>query len=250
MNSKRFSTDNANYHIFYNNHLYTDISDLVKNTENFKGIVFETSGISGKLPLTEEGSILLKKIEYSEKDLPFYFVDVDLNLGGYLISIGAIGIQAGIAYKLCKSSEKNYKRREFLKQGLKIFGAGLIFGGYLEKVLNQFTEIPVLEECEMVLDRLPPTPLFELRNAIAARKIEEFIAPKLKKDISKPEIAIIYGAGHSGIELNLKNKFLRDKVIESYRLINYLGLKKEKLNLISEFYPKSKILLRHHTNLF
>ncbi|MBU2589965.1 MAG: hypothetical protein KKB39_04345 [Nanoarchaeota archaeon] len=250
MNYKKFSTENADYQMLPANHIHTDISNMVKNLEYLDGIIFESSGISGTIPITDECSKFIRKVKNSKKKFPFYFVDVDLNLGGYLTSIGIMGIQGGIAYKLCKSSEKNYKRREFLKQGLKILTCSLILGGFFEKVLNQFMEVPILKESEMVLDRLPPTPLFELRNAIAARKIEEFIAPRLKIIIPKPTIGIVYGAGHSGIELDLKHKSLRDLVIESYKKINYLGIKKEKLNLILEFNPKSKMLYRHHINLF
>jgi len=250
MNYKKFSTKNANYHMLPANHIDTDISNMVKNLKYLDGIIFESSEISGNIPNTDECSKFIIKVKNSKRNIPFYFVDVDLNLGGYLTSIGFIGIQGGIAYKLLKSSEKNYKRREFLKQGLKIVTGSLIFGGIFKKALDQFIDVPILKESEMILDRLPPTQIFELRNAIAARKIEEFIVPKLKKINPKPTLGLVYGAGHSGIELDLKNKTLRDIVIESYKKIDYLGIKKEKLNLILELDNKTKILNRYHINLF
>jgi hypothetical protein len=260
MSYTQFSTDNADYYLVYNNHLDTNTNEIFKqsNLNNLDAIILESSGISPKNPIAIEFEKLIKRIEHSEKSLPIYLVDIDLNLGGYLISFAFVGLHFGIGYKLCKSAENNFKRktnrREFLKGGFKLFAGMAIFSGYLKKAVTVFGDgkgIPILNEAEAVLDNLPPTQLFGLRNAIAARKTEEFIAPRLKKQFKrKPVIALVYGGGHSGLESNLKHKRMRDMVIESYKATNYLGIEKDKLNLILEIYVKNNTRKRIKVNLF
>ena len=74
-----------------------------------------------------------------------------------------------------------------------------------------------------------------LRSAVSAKKIEENIAPEMKRRKKrKPEILIEYGAGHADIKPYLKHKKLRDAVINLHSLWNYYPCDKNYLDLIGE----------------
>lgn len=76
-----------------------------------------------------------------------------------------------------------------------------------------------------------------LRSAVSANKIENYIAPEIKKrnDGEKANISISYGMGHSDIKTYSKYKWLSDFVIEFHKLRNYFPLDKTYLNIVTEF---------------
>jgi hypothetical protein len=145
-------------------------------------------------------------------------------------------------------------RRKFLKGCLKVFAGAGVMGGFLGSIQLASTKgeaTPVLPELNSILNYLPPTSVVELRNAIAARKIEEFIAPKLQTELKKkPLIAIVYGGAHTGIETDLKYKWLRDSIIETYKIVRYAGIKNQDLNAVYEIDAKNWKGIRHEVNLF
>jgi hypothetical protein len=56
------------------------------------------------------------------------------------------------------------------------------------------------------------------RNAITAKKLEEFVAPRLGKELGrKPRIGIVYGTGHAGLEGDLKHSWKRNFTITNYQ---------------------------------
>ena len=74
-----------------------------------------------------------------------------------------------------------------------------------------------------------------LGSAVSAKKIEENIAPEMKKRKKrKPEILIEYGAGHADIKPYLEHKNLRDFVINLHGFWNYYPRDKNYLDLIGE----------------
>lgn len=106
------------------------------------------------------------------------------------------------------------------------------------------------------LHYLLQAPTTEARNAINARNLEEFVAPHISEKIGrKPKIGLVYGAGHSGLEFDLKHPRFRDMTIWNYRNLNfgkYAGLKKEEINQVTEvnFVDKKPEFTFHDTNLF
>jgi hypothetical protein len=74
-----------------------------------------------------------------------------------------------------------------------------------------------------------------LRSAISAKKIEEHIAPELRKRKGdKPNILIEYGAGHVDLKSYLSHKKLRNFVIEFHKLLNFIPYDKNYVNQICE----------------
>jgi len=61
------------------------------------------------------------------------------------------------------------------------------------------------------------------RNAINAKKIEEFIVPKVKKDTGKkkPKIGLIYGASHLGLKHDLESKLRREITLFNWKYLNF-----------------------------
>ncbi len=66
------------------------------------------------------------------------------------------------------------------------------------------------------------------RNAVWARKLEEYIAPRLRKQKNrKPRIGLNIGLGHMGLEKDLKNPKVRDFTLKNWEYFNlrrYSGL--------------------------
>lgn len=57
-----------------------------------------------------------------------------------------------------------------------------------------------------------------MRDAINARKIEEYVAPLLRGRLGrKPRIALVYGAAHAGLEYCIRDKGHRDGIIDSFK---------------------------------
>jgi len=149
--------------------------------------------------------------------------------------------------------------KRWLEKGVPIYlvdpdvnaGGMLLLENYFDKAVNPLGEDEnngILDGVHDAIDKLPPTPLIELRNAVCARKLEEFVAPRLKS--RHPSIALVFGGHHSGLEQNLKHKDIRDAVLSLYRQAGYLGLDKDTMDKVHEIYPKSKRHIIHHPNLF
>ncbi|MBI2671819.1 hypothetical protein HYX16_02700 [Candidatus Woesearchaeota archaeon] len=100
-------------------------------------------------------------------------------------------------------------------------------------------------------------PIIAGRNAISARKIEEFIVPKLKKekDKEKPKIGIVYMTFHMGLKDDLQSQKRRDFTIKNFRDWNfqkYAGFKPFHLDAVTEanFNGKKWEIGYHKTGLF
>ena len=78
----------------------------------------------------------------------------------------------------------------------------------------------------------------EGRNAITARKVEEHLAPLLQKRLGrKPKIGLVFGAGHAGLEYNLRYRSLREFTLWNWRNLNFRrwsGFDKELLGKVYE----------------
>ncbi len=81
---------------------------------------------------------------------------------------------------------------------------------------------------------LIPTPQFELRNAITARKVEEFIAPELRQKLGrKPNVLLVYGAGHSGLKEDIEHQRLRNFYIGLYSRLGFPGIDSTYLDTVT-----------------
>lgn len=253
-----FSTDSADYFLVYANHyIHTDEEIFQQpKIESLDAIILESNYGPDDVHRKQYQKII-DNIISSKTRIPLYALDVGVTSGGMLATVSSTTLYTAAGFLLYISGANNLKkrvnRREFLKGGLKILlgtaflgGTGQFFNGAVKG-----KPIPVLPELSTALQYLPPTPMRELRNAITARKTEEFVAPNLKKEKGrKPLIALVYGAMHSGIETDLKHKSLRDAVIKSYKSIDYSGIKKERLNVIYEIDLKRDKVTKHIVDLF
>ena len=100
-------------------------------------------------------------------------------------------------------------------------------------------------------------PILAGRNAVSARKIEEFIVPKVKKekDKEKPKIGIVYMTFHMGLKDDLQSQERRDFTIRNFRDWNfckYAGFKPFHLDAVTEanFNGKEWEIKYHKTGLF
>jgi len=76
-------------------------------------------------------------------------------------------------------------------------------------------------------------PRLEGRNAINAKKIEEFVVDRVNERLAyKPTIGLVYGANHIGLKYDLLCKERRDKTIETQRKKEFRGLDQTELNKV------------------
>lgn len=78
-----------------------------------------------------------------------------------------------------------------------------------------------------------------LRSAISAKKMEEFVAPRVSEEIDdKPNILVDYGAGHLDLAPYLEHPKLRDSVIKINSLWDHYPINKSYLDKVCQFsYP-------------
>ncbi len=242
MTYSEFSTDNAEYKLILSMH-------LKKNKEDVKGLdAIVLEGIGG-LSSTIRGGLFgnmygraqyLSIIKTAEKEnITLYNGDVNPKI---LLAFAEI-LAAQNLYPLASSFIINY-----------VILPGMIppfFKGKTWPGITEYIAFPTW---------LMQGAIAELRNAVCARKTEEFIAPQLKERLGrKPKIGIVYGALHAGIKLDLKHKKMRDFTLWNHKHLNpwpYFGLTKkgkENLNTVEEAdYQNERWVVKKHCleNLF
>ena len=219
-----FSTEKAHYVFQANNH-------SSKNTQNvFEGIdalVIETGYTTLSQIVTEYHPQMAMPVDHCKKNhIPVFGADVQPTKYG--------------------------DRRDDLSEVLRYFvtfpvlliaeiAVGLHYGFSKKKVDGGLSK--VYSDYLFVLQE----PVVEGRNAINARKIEEFIAPMVAEASGKkkPKIGLVYGAGHLGLRYDIQSKRRRDFTIWNWRNLNikkYAGFGREELGKVHE--------ARHHGNLW
>ena len=256
MTSREFETNRAKYKQIFAVHTMP-LNDKIFKLENFSSIdAVVLEAYHGKRwfdllwasPLKANHKELFDAVQKTGK--PVYVTDVLTTSGGratetlgntafYLI--GLFGFADG-AQKIIKQAKekKPMNRRTFLKfwgvQGAKTFGGAFLFSDWVCRnyVLSTGNTPKFVANLTSWRMRLFPTPQFELRNAITAKKVEEFVAPELEKSLGrKPNILLVYGAGHSGLKDNLQHPGIRNSVLGLYRAINYAGVDAEYLDKVT-----------------
>ena len=212
-----FSTKNADYRLILSMH-------LKKNKESVKGLdAIVLEGADGTIAGTLEGGFFgnmygtaqyLHLIKTAEKEkITLYNADVMPRIFLALIEIVAFGnFYPGVV--------PSFLNFVFYPAAITSFFKGKTLPG-----LTDYVGLPTW---------LIQGAIMELRNAICARKTEEFIAPREKEKLGrKPKIGIVYGAMHAGIKLDLKYKKMRDFTIWNHKKLNfkeYFGLSKKGVN--------------------
>jgi len=194
---------------------------------------------------------------------PLYVVDVLTTPSGRAFEsvqtiidlIGLYGVYDGCkGVKQLIDKKIGMTRRNFWKcigfQSGKIVGGAYLVSHFLHEryTMNTGKNPEFLAKANSLRMHLIPTPQFELRNAISARKIEEFIAPELQESLGrKPCMALFYGAGHSGLKEDLQSQGLRDSVLQAYGFLGYPGIDTTYLDTITtlSITPEGNYSLQH-----
>jgi len=210
---REFETNNAIYTLYYGDHTKpTYINDI----EKFDAIILETG-----VDKYEEVDIysLLFNIQYYKlfeensrirNPRPIFYVDVPNNdsIRDIIYKYPYLLLISELQFALITLYSSIYL---FLQE---IPAWAILLVPSLSTILSFFTTDKAGKflgylSLSRALDRS------SYRSAISAKKIEEFVAPEIKKRIGrKPNILIVYGAGHNDMEPYLKHKKLRDIVIK------------------------------------
>jgi len=214
----RFSTGNADYVLQLGNHVAVN-----KQVDIFDGIdalVVETG--TGRLqdftdttrPYHPQYKLPFQYC--SDNQIPIFGTDTRPTMGGLsrvLLSIMGISYISWHASLLMTST--------------------VLYEGLKEKKANE----PILK-LNSALMYLLQDPVCEGRNAVNARKIEDFVAPFMAHRVrTKPRIGLIFGAFHMGLKPDLQSKRRRDITIWNWQHFNFsewAGFVKEDLNKVHE----------------
>ena len=96
---------------------------------------------------------------------------------------------------------------------------------------------------------LLPTPIIGFRDAVAAKKISQYLVPKHKQEGRKVQAAILYGAAHSGIEAKIKYPWTADATLWLYHTLFHYGDTVE-LNQVREIVPGKDDFVTEDCGLF
>jgi|GEM_PF-4779569 len=256
MSSVEYSTDNAKYRQIYAVHTMP-IKDPVFEGSNFDSV----DAVVLEAYHSEEWFEKLWKSEFKKTHeavfqsaqrtgKPVYVVDVLTTAGARkfedvatlpLDILGFFGVYDGISKSKKQIDEKKkMNRREFLRfwgaQSAKTIGGAYLGSHFLhEHYTMQTGDNPeLLARLNSLRMHLIPTPQFELRNAISARKIEQYVVPELQHQLGRePKIVLVYGAGHSGLKEDLQHPRLRDFYLALYSAMGFPGIDKTYLDTVT-----------------
>lgn len=254
VSSVEYSTQNADYRQVYTVHTMP-IKDSVFEKGNFDSV----DAVVLEAYHSEEWFDMLWKSEYKKfhdavlKNVqrtgkPVYVTDVMTTPGGRSFEdvatllpdfFGLIGVVDGVSK--VRNQRKEMTRRKFLKffgaqttkviGGAYLVGSDMVYGNYV-MLTGETPEF--LARLNSSRTHLIPTSQSELRNAISARKIEEFIVPELQQKLGRnPKVLLVYGAGHSGLREDLQRPKLRDFYIRLYSTMGFPGIDTTYLDTIT-----------------
>ncbi len=221
-----FETKDAKYYLGLGNHFssslnifedvdFSDIDFMV-----FEGIGHITPNLYQNFPQYSE---LYKKITKDNPEINIYCVDIKSNFNNFVnvidLLINGSFLGMGIAFlPKAKDMIKKQSRRCFLKNS-GLFSLGAIFSSPLFMMIDGISgkyNIPPFNTLNNILTNTLPMPVSGFRDAIAAKKISEYLVPKHKKWNKGVQAAILYGAAHSGIETKLKNPEITNLTLKMY----------------------------------
>ena len=232
-----YSTRNADYAQAYCFHdKVTDEDIFSKNKiKDLDAIVLESGRILNPMQVIfyRQYSNIEETIRKYSPKIPIYITDVAPikrfqkdwfeQFASVSRTVGVIGAGTSlILYGLARKKVANISRRTFL--GLSFGSLGLVttvnlpFFSTYYLATNKGEVGGLLPEIVKIrYHNISKSRLVTLRDAITARKIEEYIVPKLRDETGRmPRIGIVYGAAHAGIEGCLKDKNQRDEIIQEF----------------------------------
>ncbi len=267
MGFSRFSTANANYELYYAVHT----EPTIINQERFNSLdctILETGdwnhrdAVFGRDRLLHEEQVQYGPVisQHKKSRKPIFLTDTLYFSSGVTkynekLKALSIAIPSTASLSLCfflLPASVALTSYSYLNIYFNFFESGWylkdkdLFKSKIKKIHNFFKEVNFFYSPHI------------LRDAVTAKKTEEFIAPEMQKRLGrKPEIGIVFGAYHSGMELSLKYKKLREGIIKFHSALNYPCLDKSHLNKVSElnFEPlddkvNRTILKEYSVNLF
>ncbi len=142
-------------------------------------------------------------------------------------------------------------------QGDTVTGLELLAGGtalsseiLLLKDTNTKKNRPLGIGMNNIRQNLMPTPLTGFRDAVAAKKIGEYLVPKHQhQDSSKVQVGILYGGMHSGIETKIKHPWISNATIKLYHDFFRYG-NTAALNEVREIVPGQEEFVKYDCGLF
>ncbi|MBU2638225.1 MAG: hypothetical protein KJ955_04580 [Nanoarchaeota archaeon] len=250
--SPLFSTENADYRLVYALHFLGTREDLFEEgkIESLDAIVLESGIHSIPYSLLRD-----KQYEYIfnrayAARMPLFVVDVKNSNLGWMGSIAvdaalfSIGIYAAMstASDIKKKEEREkISRRDLLRIGAKGISSAWLCAGPVGQFISSFFKgesTEIFANASASVSNVFPTPMTALRNAIAARKVEEHVAPLLQARLKRnPNILFVYGSLHAGIEGCIQHKWWRDRIIDFSGITGNIGIKEDELNKVYELEP-------------
>ncbi|HLD39564.1 MAG TPA: hypothetical protein VJB13_00280 [Candidatus Nanoarchaeia archaeon] len=213
-----FSTDNADYVLQLGNHKFRN-----KQVDIFEGI---------DALVIENSNCTLQNL--FEKKFPQYSLAFEFCAENNVPVFGA-----DVVYHPTDNDFSSLAKKHWLLLPL------LLYYGLISKSEISDLHSNLITELDFEIQQ----PLTTGRNAINARKIEEFVVPTVNEKIKKrPYLGLMYGFFHLGIKKDLEDKARRDSTIANLQK----NFKKNHLNRIQEAnYKRREWKFQSHTvNLF
>ena len=229
---RRYSTNNANYAQAYCIHDIATYEEIFsdENIKKFDAIVLESGEMiyPPQVINTHQYSKIANSLIQNNQNAKVYITDVYLSsklkedwideLSEILCGIGFLVVVGSYV----ANRTKKISRRSFLGWSLGSVAAiaAINVSSYSSIYLGSINgeAWPILPKIVEMKYRLANSRVVTMRDAINAKKIEEFVAPKLKEELQrKPNIALVYGTAHAGLETCLEDKQLRDELLENFK---------------------------------
>lgn len=236
-----FETDDAKYYLGLGNHISSS-APLFEEVDfsELDFLVLEDSGVSPDFLKNyleqDQYRELYRRICTENANCSIYGVDCHSNLFlgstsetlklGAGFYVGALGIED-------LRQKRTVSRRHFLRGGLRLAG-GIVLGSFPFPFFYSFSpDVPPLRYAHDLSSTCLPTLTEGFRDAVTAKKVAEHLVPKHRQEGKKVQAALLYGAGHSGMETKLKHPEIADATIGLYH--DLLGLcSNEELNRVLE----------------
>ncbi len=256
MRLETFETNDAVYHLGLGNHR-TSSAPLFKDIDfsDFDFMVFEDNG-SDYLPRGLRMHIqyedIYRKIQEENPDLPIFGVDIRVdNLSRFICTIGPPYMALCALARAKKIIKNKESRRDFLRNALGLAGSFELLGLFGLANTASGIEQKTVNDAYTLKTNVLPTPLVGFRDAVTAKKVSEYLVPRYRQQERKTQAALLYGAGHSGIETKLKHPVIADATIKAYRTVGYGDV--HELNQVREVKKDdlgNLVILPHNCNLF
>ncbi len=244
---RTFETADAQYYLGLGNHLTSsapifedvDLGSLDFMVLEGDSSIFKTS--SDIFERTQYAGFERVKQQFHK---PIYLVDDGTLLESDIGRIVTLSLSEGPLYifgshlliksiKRGKDQPKMNRRELFNRLGKGIAGAALLSPAW--QLMNSFGgDVSPITELNNLRTNIVPTYCLSFRDAVAARKISNYLVPRHRhSDNSKVQVGIVYGTMHSGIETKLKHPWIADATIWLYHTLMGIG-DNDILNIVME----------------